>query len=449
MDNIRLPAAPDDTGPLTATKELATVNGAAAPADLHVQRVQPGFGGPSDFQDVTLANPLPVQVPGPLPLPTGAATQATLQTLLTAAQAIQAAAEALNGKATAINTGAVAGTVAVSNFPVATGLTDTQLRATPVPVSGTFWQATQPVSFTWAGLTDSQLRAAPLALPVGAATEAKQDVANTSLAAIDLDLSTIIGLSDAVLTSYSVAGVIAVNSVLATVDCINRGAVSVHCVAMGTTGVVTPEWSNNNTDWLPATMFTAAGASATTFNAAGLWVLPVAARYLRLRLSTAATAGTTTLSVQALQQRAVPWLATQPVSMAAALAAGTNAIGDVGLQVRANATGASTTSHLVSAATTNAFNIKNAAGRVLGWSAVNTTASWQYVKLHNSATTPTAGAGVFMTIAIPPNGVNNCPPTLPGIGFSAGIGRTIVTGSADTDATATTAGAVVFDLFYA
>ena len=26
------------------------------------------------------------------------------------------------------------------------GLTDTQLRATPVPVSGTFWQTTQPVS---------------------------------------------------------------------------------------------------------------------------------------------------------------------------------------------------------------------------------------------------------------------------------------------------------------
>lgn len=32
-----------------------------------------------------------------------------------------------------------------------TGLTDAQLRATPVPVSGTFWQTTQPVS--WAGQT--------------------------------------------------------------------------------------------------------------------------------------------------------------------------------------------------------------------------------------------------------------------------------------------------------
>lgn len=41
------------------------------------------------------------------------------------------------------------------------GLTDAQLRATPVPVSGTFWQATQPVS---GPLTDMQLRAS--AVPV-------------------------------------------------------------------------------------------------------------------------------------------------------------------------------------------------------------------------------------------------------------------------------------------
>jgi hypothetical protein len=293
------------------------------------------------------------------------AKESTVAALLTAAQAIRAAAEALNGKATAINTGAVAGTVAVSNFPAATGLTDAQLRATPVPVSGTFWQATQPVSFTWAGLTDAQLRAAPLALSVGAATEAKQDVANTSLEAIDLDLSTMVGLANAVLTSYSVAGVIAASTVLATVDCINRGAVSVHCVAMGTAGVVTPEWSNNNTDWLPATMFTAAGASATTFNAAGLWVLPVAARYLRLRLSTATTAGTTTLSVQSLQQRSVPWLATQPVTHAGGLAAGTARVGfvagsgiwydDTGTALGANATFTGTSRDATVTATATAF----------------------------------------------------------------------------------------------
>ena len=43
----------------------------------------------------------------------------------------------------------VDGTVGVSGSVAVTGpLTDTQLRATAVPVSGTFWQATQPVSGT-------------------------------------------------------------------------------------------------------------------------------------------------------------------------------------------------------------------------------------------------------------------------------------------------------------
>ena len=102
------------------------------------------------------------------------ATQTTVAALLVAAQAIQSAAAALNAKTTAVNTGAIAGTVAVSNM-VSQGLTDTQLRASAVPVSiasvpthgvtGTFWQATQPVS---GPLTDAQLR--ENAVPVSAAS---------------------------------------------------------------------------------------------------------------------------------------------------------------------------------------------------------------------------------------------------------------------------------------
>ena len=48
-------------------------------------------------------------------------------------------------------------------------LTDAQLRATAVPVSGTFWQATQPVS------------AASLPLPSGAATETTLSALNTKV----------------------------------------------------------------------------------------------------------------------------------------------------------------------------------------------------------------------------------------------------------------------------
>ena len=258
--------------------------------------------------------------------------------------------------------------------------------------------------------------------------------------------------------TYNVAGVIAINTDLIVVDCSQYRSLFIQCNSMGTAGVVTVQWSNEPTFTQPvtATLFTETGGTATTFNAAVLRVANVMARYCRLRLTTATTAGTTTLNCWGSQSPYIPMVATQPVSGTVtanigtgSLAAGTNAIGDVGLQYRANATGAASTNHVVSAATTNATNIKNAAGRVVGWSFVNTTASFQYVKLHNSATAPTAGAGVFQTIAIPPNGVNNMPVGGGGIAFSAGIGRTIVTGSADADATATTAGAVVGDLFFA
>lgn len=132
------------------------------------------------------------------------ATQTTVTALLTAANAIKVAAEALNSKATTINTGAIAGTVAldsetlaalesptvggtvsVSNM-VAAGLTDAQLRAAAVPVSGTFWQETQPVS---GPLTAAQLResdvpvsVASLPLPAGAATDATLTAVQTLIA---------------------------------------------------------------------------------------------------------------------------------------------------------------------------------------------------------------------------------------------------------------------------
>lgn len=129
------------------------------------------------------------------------------------------------------------------------------------------------------------------------------------------------------------------------------------------------------------------------------------------------------------------------------LAAGTAAAGDVGLQYRANATGAASGAHIVSAATTNATVVKNAAGRLLGWSLANTNAAWRYVKLHNQTTTPTAGTGVVRTLAIPPNGVRELA-LEGGIAFTTGIALTTVTGAADADATAVGLNDIVGDLFF-
>ena len=141
------------------TDALTTVNGVNIAADLiEVQRFKLGHGVDGDYKDATAADPLPI---------TGAVTGAFFPV-----------------------TQPVSGTVAVSNM-VAQGLTDTQIRATALPVSGTFFQATQPVSLAsttitgsvavTGGLTDTQLRAT--AVPVsGSFFQATQPVSLATVA---------------------------------------------------------------------------------------------------------------------------------------------------------------------------------------------------------------------------------------------------------------------------
>lgn len=69
----------------------------------------------------------------------------------------------------------VTGTFWQATQPVSGPLTDAQLRATAVSVSGTFWQATQPVS---GPLTDAQLRATAI-LVSGTFWQATQPVSGT------------------------------------------------------------------------------------------------------------------------------------------------------------------------------------------------------------------------------------------------------------------------------
>lgn len=142
-----------------------------------------------------------------LPLPSGAAIAANQQTDALTNTQLRASAVPVSGPLTDAQIRATAlpvsgafyqatQPVSASSLPLPSGaataanqqtdaLTDTQLRATPVPVSGTVSTGlTQP-------LTDAQIRAsalpisaATLPLPSGAATGAKQDTGNTSLSTI-------------------------------------------------------------------------------------------------------------------------------------------------------------------------------------------------------------------------------------------------------------------------
>lgn len=127
------------------------------------------------------------------------------------------------------------------------------------------------------------------------------------------------------------------------------------------------------------------------------------------------------------------------------IAAGTNTIGDVGIKPRT--TGGLTTYHLVSAATTNATNIKASAGQVFGWYIYNSNAAARKVVFHNTAGTPTAGASVYFSLMIPPSAGANVFSDI-GIPFSTGIAITTVTGLADSDSAAVAANDLIINIFY-
>lgn len=103
--------------------------------------------------------------------------------------------------------------------------------------------------------------------------------------------------------------------------------------------------------------------------------------------------------------------------------------------------------HLVSAATTNATSVKASAAKLCGWYISNSNVAARKVVFHNTAGTPTAGAGVYFTTTIPAGSAANvfsdrC------ITFPTGIAITTVTGLADTDATAVAANDLVINLFF-
>lgn len=140
--------------------------------------------------------------------------------------------------------------------------------------------------------------------------------------------------------------------------------------------------------------------------------------------------------------------ATLPVSLATntpTLAAGTNLAADVGVQIRATTNG-TTVTNILSAASNNLTQLKATAGKIAGGFLTNTTASLQYVKLFNvpSASVTPGTTAATTQIALQPN--QTVPLHQGDLGiFIGGTGLTImiVTGSALTDNTATTAGSVV------
>jgi hypothetical protein len=98
---------------------------------------------------------------------------------------------------------------------------------------------------------------------------------------------------------------------------------------------------------------------------------------------------------------------TVPVTLSSttitSISAGTNLVGDFGLQVRANATGAATPVNINSPATPVGQIIKASAGRILSVNLTNSNASARFLKVFNATSVTMGTTSAAYEIAIPPS----------------------------------------------
>ena len=428
-------------------------------------------------QVVQVAN-LPATQPvsaAALPLPTGAATESTAAALLAAAEAIKAAAETLAGRT--INTGAVSGTVALDGPTLAaleaisadTGLaqplTDTQLRASAVPVS-----------------------AAALPLPTGAATETTQAAVQTLIAALaaavgnhnapfvdgapgyvilakrrdsdsttvaDGDLNTLnmdeegrLKVASKPASYAATVGNVTGATSTVVVNTERFSNLMIHCAGTFAGANCTFEGSLNSTNGTDGNWFAVqairsnANTIETTTGVLGAapayaWELSVnALRYFRIR-ATAWTSGTQvwTMIPGTYATEPIPGAqisGTQPVSGSLTTAGTTT-----------NTPATPTPSNVNSAANTNATLVKGSAGTLFNIGASNTGAAAAFIKLYNKATAPTVGTDVpVLTLVVPAGGNVDFDLGPMGHRFATGIGLAITNLAADTDTTAVAASQV-------
>jgi hypothetical protein len=109
--------------------------------------------------------------------------------------------------------------------------------------------------------------------------------------------------------------------------------------------------------------------------------------------------------------------------------------------------GGNLTFHRVSSADTNQQNVKASAGQLFSVTISNKAVYPVYVKIHNTAGTPTAGSGVTRTCGVQAGSDQQYlfPNGLP---YATGIAITIVKGITDADATAVALSDCVVDVEY-
>lgn len=349
-----------------------------------------------------------------------AALKATADAIQTAAAAIQTAVVALNGKTTAVDTGNIAGTV-TANTGLSQPLTDTQLRASAVPVSGTV-----TANQGGANWTQNVAQYGGVAVGMGNAFHVQPGTGATFP----------ICAGSLTVLNYSQAGVIAINTDVMVIDCQNLRSLAIQCSSLGTTGAITPAWSVDGTNFQSGIVLTPAGAAISSISTTGLWTVQVQSRYLRLRMTTATTGGTTTIAVNGFEQSIAPPILTQLISGTVTAGASTNLVGDVGVQYRTNNTGAASSINYASPATPVGSSVKAAAGRLLGYQLSNLSGGTRWLKFFNATSVTMGTTAAAFEIPIPAGATIAL--QLPGgVSFGTGIMIAVTSARGLTDNTST------------
>lgn len=132
-----------------------------------------------------------------------------------------------------------------------------------------------------------------------------------------------------------------------------------------------------------------------------------------------------------------------------AISAGSNLIGDVGLQPRTS--GGLTMSKTTSAASTNATSLKASAGQVYSIQCFSVNAAVRYLKLYNKASAPTVGTDTpVKTLAIPGNtaGAGFVISWPQGLAFATGIAFALTTEATDAGTTGVAANEITVNIDY-
>jgi hypothetical protein len=132
-----------------------------------------------------------------------------------------------------------------------------------------------------------------------------------------------------------------------------------------------------------------------------------------------------------------------------AIPAGTNTMGQVGL-VPVTSGGLTISSTLI-ASGTNATSVKASAGQLYKIEITNNSANIGYLKIYNTAGTPTAGSGTPVIRLMCPasaSGAGAVSTYDNGVAFATGIGFTFTGGIADADTTSVAASAFIVNLYY-